>query len=130
MFKENEVASKTTCAGYGSCTEIDISSSHFRYSNNSCQLVLGLFSTQLSSVCAPLIRPCASFIKSSLVPAVLSPILLAGLLDQPPGVPRSQPRGSASKQLPPVPSAARARSYWLGQKTPGEGGRTRLRDHL
>lgn len=83
MLKENEVSSKTIYAGYCSCTEIDISSSHFRYNNNYSQLIFGLFSTQLSSICAPLIQPFATFIKSSLEPAVLSPVLLAQPLDEP-----------------------------------------------
>lgn len=82
MFKENEVAGKTIYAGYCSCTEIDISSSHFIH-NNSSQLIHGLFSTQLSSICARLIQPFAMFIKSSLEPAVPS-LILAGPLDEPP----------------------------------------------
>lgn len=83
MFKENEVPSKTIYAGYCRCTEIDISSSHFRHNNNSSQLIHGLFSTQLSSICAPLIQPFAMFIKSSLEPAVPS-LILVGPLDEPP----------------------------------------------
>lgn len=111
MFKEYEVASKSIHAGYCSCTEIDISSSHFRHNNNYSQLILGLLPTQLSSICAPLTQPFAMFIKSSLEPAVQASFSWLGHWMSSSGVPGSQPQGLGREQLPLAPSTANAWSF-------------------